>query len=145
MPGMMNNMCRGGDVARNGAKLRIALAAKIMKRVAPGAELRAQVGLYGKEVASSIAARLAPLLRLRSATSASRCGVLKLAKTGCWYQSAKPAPAARDENAPPRRHRYKRAGGVGAHPAGRDAPSTTSPHSRARLAGKNIAIRPPSE
>lgn len=48
MPGMMNNMCRCGDVARKGAKLRIALAAKIVKRVAPGAELRTQVGLYGE-------------------------------------------------------------------------------------------------
>ena len=48
MPGMMNNMCRCGDVARKGVKLRIALAAKIVKRVAPGAELRTQVGLYGE-------------------------------------------------------------------------------------------------
>ncbi|VFS80461.1 Uncharacterised protein [Raoultella planticola] len=48
MPGMMNNMCRCGDVARKGRNFASRSPQKIVKRVAPGAELRTQVGLYGE-------------------------------------------------------------------------------------------------
>jgi hypothetical protein len=68
---------------RDGAKLRVAFAAQVVKRKIARLQRRAQIGLPGKEVACSIAASVAPLFRLRKATSDSRCAAFSEAKTGC--------------------------------------------------------------
>ncbi|STR69810.1 Uncharacterised protein [Raoultella ornithinolytica] len=121
MPGMMNNMCRGGDVARNGAKLRIALAAKIMRKGSAGRG----AAHAGRAVRRG---KLPPASRqdwCRSCGCAAPQALpaapyLSRRKPAAGTSRQKPAPAARDENAPPRRHRYKHAGGVGTHPGDRD-------------------------
>lgn len=80
---MVNKMEIRRERLRDGAKLRVALAAQVVKRKIARLQRRAQIGLRGKEVACSIAASVAPLFRLRKATNDSRCAAFSEAKTGC--------------------------------------------------------------
>lgn len=81
--GMVNKMEIRRERLRDGAKLRVVLAAQVVKRKIARLQRREQIGLRGKEVACSIAASVAPLFRLRKATNDSRCAAFSEAKTGC--------------------------------------------------------------
>lgn len=81
--GMVNKMEIRRERLGDGVKLRVVLAAQVMKGEIARLQGCAQIGLPGKEVACNIAASVAPLFRLRKATSAARCPAFSEAKTGC--------------------------------------------------------------
>ncbi len=82
--GIVNKMEIRRERLRDGAKLRVALAAQVVKRKIARLQRRAQIGTCAaREVACSIAASVAPLFRLRKATNDSRCAAFSEAKTGC--------------------------------------------------------------
>ena len=68
---MVNKMEIRRERLRDGAKLRVALAAQVVKRKIARLQRRAQIGLprRGKICPCSIAASVAPLFRLRKATN----------------------------------------------------------------------------
>jgi hypothetical protein len=80
---MVNKMEIRRERLRDGAKLRVALAAQVMKGKSRACRDARRSACPAREVACSIAASVAPLFRLRKATSAARCPAFSEAKTGC--------------------------------------------------------------
>ncbi len=97
--GMVNKMEIRRERLRDGAKLRVALAAQVVKIAR--LQRRAQIGLRGKEVACSIAASVAPLFRLRKATTTHAARHSAKRRPAADTSRQRPAQAARGENVPP--------------------------------------------
>lgn len=81
--GMVNKMEIRRERLRDGAKLRVALAAQVVKGKSRACRDARRSACAAREVACSIAASVAPLFRLRKATNDSRCAAFSEAKTGC--------------------------------------------------------------
>ena len=71
--GMVNKMEIRRERLGDGVKLRVALAAQVMKGEIARLQGARRSACPAREVACSIAASVAPLFRLRKATSAARC------------------------------------------------------------------------